>query len=150
MKISFMYLTILLVASSCSTKSYFGADFEVTEAKSVDTVIDLINTDSETDELIVQGKVIATCQNSGCWMHLTSSQDEILMVTFKDYGFFVPKKMTGKTVLIKGVGTKKITSVDELRHYAQDAGKPKNEIDAITEPEATYTFVATGVKMIER
>ena len=32
-----------------------------------------------------------------------------------------------------------------LRHFAQDAGKPKAEIEKITEPEKALTFVADGV-----
>jgi hypothetical protein len=35
-------------------------------------------------------------------------------------------------------------SVDDLKHYAEDAGKSQEEIDAITESEMAYTFVAEG------
>lgn len=37
------------------------------------------------------------------------------------------------------------TSVEELRHYAEDAGKSKEEIESITEPRIEYTFMADGV-----
>ncbi len=37
------------------------------------------------------------------------------------------------------------TSVEELKHYAEDAGKSKEEIEAITEPKRTYGFLADGV-----
>jgi hypothetical protein len=41
------------------------------------------------------------------------------------------------------------TSVEELRHYAEDAGKSQEEIEAITEPKKTYSFVADGVLLKE-
>jgi hypothetical protein len=39
----------------------------------------------------------------------------------------------------------KTTSVAELQHYAEDAGKSKEEIAKITEPKLELTFVADGV-----
>ena len=36
-------------------------------------------------------------------------------------------------------------SVDLLRHYAEDAGKSKDEIEKITKPEVSLTFLADGV-----
>jgi hypothetical protein len=38
-----------------------------------------------------------------------------------------------------------VESVDELRHYAKDAGKSQASIDSIINPETTYSFLADGV-----
>jgi hypothetical protein len=35
--------------------------------------------------------------------------------------------------------------VATLRHYAHDAGKSKEEIEKITEPQTSWTFEAVGV-----
>ena len=35
--------------------------------------------------------------------------------------------------------------VEHLKHYAQDAGKSKEEIAKITEPKDELTFIADGV-----
>jgi len=70
-------------------------------------------------------------------------------VRFKDYGFFVPKDISGKDVIVEGKAYSTEVSVEELRHYAEDAGKSKEEIMAITEPEQTYAFLATGVRVIQ-
>jgi hypothetical protein len=43
--------------------------------------------------------------------------------------------------------TKRELSVDMLRHLAEDAGAPKAEIDAITQPEITVLFIADAVIM---
>jgi Domain of unknown function (DUF4920) len=68
-----------------------------------------------------------------------------LMIRFKDYGFFVPKDCDGKTATIQGKVKKEVIDVATLRHYAEDAGKTKEEIEKITKPEEKYTFEAVGV-----
>jgi hypothetical protein len=68
-----------------------------------------------------------------------------MRVTFKDYGFFVPKDSKGKEVVIEGIAMRKVTPVDELRHYAEDAGKSPEEVAAITEPVQELAFEAVGV-----
>ena len=37
------------------------------------------------------------------------------------------------------------TSVEDLKHYALDAGKSESEIAAITKPKIEYSFEADGV-----
>ncbi len=68
-----------------------------------------------------------------------------MRVTFKDYGFFLPLDAAGRAVIAEGVGFKKVTAVDELRHYAVDAKISDEEIAAITEPKTEYLFEAAGV-----
>ena len=46
---------------------------------------------------------------------------------------------------MQGMAYMDTTSVDMLRHLAEDAGKSQEEIDAITQPELTLAFEATGV-----
>jgi len=91
----------------------------------------------------------ATCQAKGCWMQLNMENGEQLMVRFKDYGFFVPKDAAGKTAIIQGEAFLDTVTVEELQHYAADAGKSETEINAITEPEYTLAFTADGVLIEE-
>ncbi len=64
---------------------------------------------------------------------------------FKDYGFFVPKNAQDKEVIVNGKAFVSEVSVEKLRHYAEDAGKSKDEIAKITKPELQYNFEADGV-----
>ncbi|MCO6358944.1 DUF4920 domain-containing protein [Roseivirga pacifica] len=94
----------------------------------------------------VKGEITATCAMKGCWMNLVMPDGEEMRVTFKDYGFFVPSEgMEGNVAIIDGVLTKTITDVETLRHYAEDAGKPQEEIEQITEDKEELAFVANGV-----
>jgi len=47
-------------------------------------------------------KVDAVCKSKGCWMKLNLEDGNQVMVKFKDYGFFVPKDIEGKEVVING------------------------------------------------
>lgn len=87
-----------------------------------------------------------TCQKKGCWMTLDMENGEEMYVRFKDYGFFVPKEgVNGKKVIIDGYAFPDTTSIADLRHLAEDAGKPDSVIAAINEPVVGINFEATGV-----
>jgi hypothetical protein len=91
------------------------------------------------------GKVVSVCQEKGCWMKVEKTNGEMVMVKFKDYGFFMPKNIIGKEVVLDGEASIKETSVKQLKHYAEDAGKSKEEIAKIKEPKKELIFVAKGV-----
>ena len=93
----------------------------------------------------VKGKVDAVCKKKGCWMTIQQAEGDPMRVTFKDYGFFMPLDIEGKTTIFEGEAKVDTTSVDMLRHYAEDEGLAKEEIEKITEPEISVSFVATGV-----
>jgi hypothetical protein len=101
--------------------------------------------------LKVTGKVSEVCQKKGCWMTLVSDQpgQPEMRVTFKDYAFFMPKDLSGKRVVVDGFAYVETTPVDVLRHYAEDAGKSKAEIAAITEPKREVSFEASGVLILD-
>ncbi len=82
----------------------------------------------------MKSKIVSNCQKSGCWMDLDVGNDEVIKVTFKDYAFFIPLDSEGKTALVEGFAKRELIPVDILQHYAEDEGKSKEEIDAITEP----------------
>jgi hypothetical protein len=85
------------------------------------------------------------CSKKGCWMKLPLVDETETMVRFKDYGFFMPLDSQGKEVVVEGKAFVKITPVDELQHYAEDAGKSKEEIAKITVPRKEFAFEANGV-----
>ena len=87
------------------------------------------------------------CSKKGCWMKLDLGNEQETMVRFKDYGFFMPLDSKGKEVIVEGKAFIKKVSVKDLKHYAEDAGKSKEEIDAITEPKLEFAFEAHGVLM---
>lgn len=103
----------------------------------------------DTVTLKFTSKVNSVCQSKGCWMRLELGAHESF-VKFKDYGFFMPKDIAGQEVIVEGKAFVEETSIDDLKHFALDAGKSQEEIDAITEPELTYAFISSGVLIPEK
>ena len=103
----------------------------------------------DTVHVTFEGPVEEVCQAKGCWMQVDVGATDPVMVKFKDYGFFVPKDLGGKRVVVNGVAFVSETSVEEQQHYAKDAGKTEAEIAAITTPKASLGFTASGVKISE-
>lgn len=93
----------------------------------------------------ISGTVTDVCQEKGCWMKLERNNGEKVMVKFKDYGFFMPKNIVGKEVVLEGEALVKEVSVKQLQHYAKDAGKSEEEIKTIKKPKKELQFVASGV-----
>ncbi len=104
----------------------------------------------DTVQVTFTSKVEEVCKSKGCWMTLDLPEnEESVMVKFKDYGFFVPKDIEEKEVVINGKAYVSEVSVEEQQHYAKDGGKSEEEIAAITEPKRTLSFIADGVLIAE-
>jgi hypothetical protein len=78
-------------------------------------------------------------------LNIDLGNNQSMMVRFKDYAFFVPKDASGRKTVVEGRAFREVLSVETLRHYAEDAGKSKEEIEAITAPETRLSFEANGV-----
>lgn len=164
MKPIYMLLLLALVFTSCKNSTstpddvqeaekqeiaYASFGDEITDADvlSASQITEVYNNLKAGDTLHtkVLAKVEEVCQSKGCWMRLNLDDDKEIMVKFKDYGFFMPKNIAGMDVIVNGKAFVNEMPVDELRHYAEDAGKSTEEIAAITEPKRTYSFEADGV-----
>ena len=106
-------------------------------------------TDKDSANVKIEAKVVAVCPKMGCWMKLEMPDNSTVYVDMKDYSFFVPTALKGKTVAVAGVAKNEITSVEDLRHIAEDAKKSKKEIEAIIEPKKEITLTATGIVVIQ-
>ena len=99
----------------------------------------------DTVDVKIAAKVLSSCPKKGCWMNVELPDKTKMFVRFKDYAFFVPTDIAGKTVILEGIAFNQTTSVGELKHYARDAQKNQAEIDAITQPRKQVRFLANGV-----
>ncbi|CAH0179584.1 DUF4920 domain-containing protein [Chryseobacterium sp. Bi04] len=100
------------------------------------------------ENVAIKGKVTDVCDKKGCWLTIQTEDNSKFFVKMKDYAFFVPTALKGKNVVLEGNAERKITSVNEQKHYAEDAKKPQSEIDAITQPKEEIRFVANGIKVV--
>lgn len=146
--------SIAILAFSCNgQKTEFtkeGANFfgdKISEQSAQELAeVTLPSTPTDTLDVTLKGSINEVCQAKGCWMTFESNDsDASVFIKFKDYGFFVPKDAGGKEAIVKGKLFANVTSVDELRHYAEDKGKSAEEIAAITEPQNEIQMTAEGV-----
>ena len=101
----------------------------------------------DTLNVTFRGDVTSVCKEKGCWMKVGLEDGREVMVKFKDYAFFVPKDIEDKEVIMEGKAYVTEMSVEDQRHYAEDAGKTAAEVEAIKEPAVTLSFLAEGVKI---
>ena len=99
----------------------------------------------DTLPLKFKSKILSVCKVKGCWMNLELTQKDTVFVKFKDYSFFVPRNAQGNEVIVEGKAFLSVETVAEQRHYAQDAGASPEEIQKITSPKKSFSFVANGV-----
>ena len=151
MKTKLYILTSLLFSTSLLLNGQSNGNFD-TYGQSFDTAV-INNYKAEKESLLnnpqddtkLEGQILSTCPMKGCWMKISVERDTIL-VRFKDYGFFVPKSgAEDKSAIINGKLSVDTLSVAQLRHYAEDAGKSKDEVSKIVKPEITISFLADGV-----
>jgi len=93
--------------------------------------------------LVLEAEVDECCQEKGCWMTLTHA-GQTVRVTFKDYGFFVPRDTPGRTVRLQGVFEQRLVPESQQKHWLEDAGRPE-EAAAVHGDTRTYVIVASGV-----
>jgi Domain of unknown function (DUF4920) len=95
----------------------------------------------------ITGKVVEVCSVKGCWIKLDKGNGETVLAKTGDE-FFMPKDLVGKMVVVDAVASVKERSVKELKHYAEDAGKSKEEIEKITAPKKELTLKLKGVQVL--
>ena len=141
---TFFFISLFSFSQELDSSSFFGKRIDYVDIKDYDVIKNKILELKSTD-VKIQGKILSSCPMKGCWMKMNVNNDTIL-VRFKDYGFFVPKNgIEGKSSVINGKISIDTLSIDQLKHYAEDAGKTKAEIALINEPEITISFLADGV-----
>lgn len=150
--ILFLGLNLILACNNSAQRSktdengleYFGEEISLDGAIASEDFFETF-TEGDSIKLKVHGVINEVCKKKGCWMSMSIGEDEEMMVRFKDYGFFVPLNADGRSCTVEGWAYKEVMTIDELKHYAFDAGQTEEEIAAITEPEVSYTFMAHGV-----
>lgn len=157
-KINFILLMLLLVGTAATAQNKakafnadnyasFGEKFKVNRVYNKAEMMKKYKKLKKGDTLVVQfeSTIKSVCKKKGCWMKMELAGDDKSFVKFKDYAFFVPLNADNSEAIVYGKAFVDVESVEELRHYAKDAGKSKEEIEKITKPETTYAFMADGV-----
>ena len=136
-------------AGNAEKGDFYGAKVKAKGAIPLVEVVSQLEKESSMPEAKISAKIVDVCPNKGCWLKLELPDGKQATVKMKDYGFFVPLAAKGKTVVIEGQASIKTVSVNELRHFAEDAKKSKAEIDAITQPKKEVNILAKGIVVVD-
>ena len=141
------FFSIFSFSQNDNNYERYGELFETSEIMNYELERD--NFLNSSSKVKIEGEILSSCPMKGCWMKISVEKDTVL-VRFKDYGFFVPKNgIEGKSTIINGKLSVDTLSIAQLQHYAEDAGKSKEEIALISKPEITISFLADGVVIKE-
>jgi hypothetical protein len=95
--------------------------------------------------IILEGTVDGVCQKKGCWMELVPAPGEAgVRVTFKNYGFFVPKDAKGFKVRAEGKLKFTTLSKEDADHYEEEGARLVRNADGTVKE---IGFVASGVEL---
>tara|TARA_R100000501_G_C2558559_1_gene70182 strand:+ start:76 stop:582 length:507 start_codon:yes stop_codon:yes gene_type:complete len=143
--------TEVLAEKNTASYNSFGAEINLESAISASEALNKFNSlkPGDTLDLKFKSKINNVCKKKGCWMILELPEGEDVRVTFKDYGFFVPKDSENTDVIVEGKAFINQMSIEDQKHYAEDEGKSEAEIAAITSPEVSRAFIANGVLLKE-
>ena len=128
---------------------HYGDLVEATSAISPGELVSRLS-NSGTYQGKIMGIIDEVCTKKGCWFAMKLPDGNSMRVTFKDYGFFIPTNSQGFPIVLEGVAKVTETDVETLRHYVEDQGKTKQEVEAIMAPKKEITFEATGVLIQEK
>ena len=136
-------------AGDAKPGEWYGEKITTEGAVAINDAVAKLSEGNDKVDGKIKAKITEVCPKKGCWLKLELANGETAMVKMKDYGFFLPVAATGKTVVIDGELKMKTTSVAELKHYAEDAKKSKEEIAKITEPKKEIRVEAKGIVIVD-
>jgi hypothetical protein len=118
----------------------FGAPLNVdARSTSLETLLDK-PADYVDTAIRVEARISEVCQKKGCFMIATSGK-QVVRISFKDYGFFVPTDTGGKTVTVTGTLIERTLSEEQAAHLREDAGSDTVQAGTI------YEIVADAVSI---
>jgi len=138
----YVVTTLLCCWATIASAEHYGAPIKAKNPLTLQAALKQLDAAPSADVLI-ESQVDKVCVVKGCWMALTNNKDDV-RVTFKDYGFFVPASIIGKTVIVEGKLEKVVMSLEDTKHYVKDAG---GDPSTVTKPRTEYRIVASGVEV---
>jgi hypothetical protein len=130
-------------------KAYGPVKVDTSKAVTVDEMLTTFNQKKKSMQFTFIAPIEEVCSKAGCWVNIDKGNGEMFMVRFKDHFTIPPKTKIGTKAFLHGTAYMDTVTVDLLRHFAEDAGKSKEEIEKITEPKYELGFEADGIVLIK-
>ncbi len=136
--------TLLAVGCGSNASTIYGESFAAPGGDLPEVGEVMADTTMHNREIVLTGTIMDVCQKKGCWIVVSDGTDQ-MRVTFKDYGFFLPKDASNREVVIRGVVSVETLDEGTAKHYAEES--KGEDPDAIEGPQVVVTMVASGVML---
>ncbi|MFQ6613434.1 MAG: DUF4920 domain-containing protein [Fidelibacterota bacterium] len=129
---------MVVALMACSQQGAGNVYGEKPTLKSAVAVQEILHNPDQynSKDVLVRGVIKDVCQEKGCWLSM-EADGKTLIVRFKDYAFFVPKDVGGKTATIQG---RFYSEVIKHTHENGTGSETCTEQD-----KANYSMIASGV-----
>lgn len=155
MKKVIFYLLIIPIFIACTSKgqedretemvSYGPAKVDIKKAIPTNDMLAQMKDVNGEKQFTIDAEISEVCSKAGCWINVKKPDGSTFMVRFKDHFTIPPKTAVGTKAYLSGKAYWDTIPVDMLQHFAEDAGKTKEEIEKITEPKFELAFEADGI-----
>jgi hypothetical protein len=136
-------------SDSAKKEMHYGIAMQFDEATPVADMAAKVKTERQFNGNVT-GVITAVCKHAGCWADLDCGNGQTIKILFRNADsteFSIDKNAIGRTLTAHGIGFLDTTSVEKLKHYAEDDEKSKEEIAKITEPEIVVGFRADAAML---
>jgi len=137
--------TSKMATKKSETGMYGPVAVDTSKAVSVTDMLTTFEQTKAEQEFTFEGKISQVCQSAGCWVQIDKGNGETFMVRFKDHFTIPTDTKSGTAAVLHGTLYMETVAVEQLKHYAYDAGKSEEEIAKITEPVNRLNFRADGI-----
>lgn len=99
----------------------------------------LLNSETKPERFQLTTKIAKVCQKKGCFF-MAQEGEQVVRVSFKDYGFFIPTDSSNKVVTLTVTLVEKQLNAKQAAHFNQDMGA-----QGVVKTGAVYEIVADSV-----
>lgn len=140
-----IFAVLFVLAITLTTKAgeeKYGKQITLEEKTSVSAI--LANPEKYNGKtVLVEGKVLAVCQNMGCWIEISGEKEnEKIMIKVEDGVIVFPKDAKGKTALVEGTVAEVLPKAEAEEHEGHE--KEHEGDDACSPKEKTYRINGIG------
>lgn len=157
-----LFLTLVFLFAACTEQAAvpepnvvgvsYGEEVTLTERTEISDI--LANPESFVGErVLIQGTVVEVCTGMGCWMDITTdNEDEKIQIKVEDGVIVFPVSARGKKALVEGVVESLDQTAEQAKAHAEHMAEDKGiafDSTAVFEPGKTYRIRGKGAVIAE-
>ncbi len=139
-----LILAFLIITSvSFAKEDKLGKEISIKNKTAISTILKSPEK-FEGKQVLIEGKILDVCQESGCWIELAgNNKNEKIKLKVNDGEIVFPKDSKGKTALVEGVLEE--VKNDECAEHEMKEEKHKEKEESCCSKETKKTYQIKGL-----